>query len=967
MKAKRIPLTKSPLWQLKSRVMQWLPLSRRSEQHSKGQGLVEFALILPVLLLVMLGTIEFGYVFTVYSGMFNAAREGTRYGAISPLDQSGIDASARKKIILVDPSAVNFTVMYDKGPGTNLIDPSAVQIGDRVVLSITYDLPTITPVIQPIIPALPVQTQSARTVVSLGDLLDSDGDGIPNYEDNCPYFSNPSQSDADGDGVGDACDHGDSGSGDGGGGGGTGDPTDSDFDGLLDPDDNCPYVFNPDQTDSDGDGIGNVCEIGIIVGVTADPQTVTVEDGVGELVNFTYAVTNTGAMALDVTIADSFGRSIAVGSVGAGASHVETVVEDIDTTTTNDVTATGTNANAPEGTVSHSDSIVVTASGPALNLTVEASPQTISPGELVTFTYTVQNVGDVDFASVVVWDSLGSSLNPYQNLAVGGTVFWRAPHRINETTDVAITAVGNDLQGTEIARDTGNVVVTVIELLDPIIIQEPLSAGDTVIAGTAHPSRTLYVRDLMSGTFPSLSTIVLPNGTFEFADLPPLEAGHVMLVEGYGRWDSAVVGAVSGDFDPILINGPLCHGNTTVVGTAEPSQGVTLVITDTGYQDSTTVGTNGYFTFTLPTAQPLQTGQTVGVSGYGQNDAATVVECTSDPYLVISPQCGPAGSMVITLQGYNWRFQNKNDDVLIAWDDSLVGVYDTPNTPPSPWTQEVTVEVVEGEHTITAENEALLVSASATFLSPCPMPNLVITDMSLITATKTVTSTEIVTDVGGITSTVVVTSITDAIFTYEPVDLSVTVENIGTRPVNSLFWSDLYLSAPTSETTGIAWAALSGLGTGDSAVLTITLQDGFVATGTHQIWAFTDSWYQVGELNEGDNGYGPIEVVVSAEGALPPTQTITTTVGAIAGETWVSLTGIPVPHGRANVYVYQGDTLVDSTVSDENARYEFVDLPVGTYTVMGETWINGIRYSNSYEVEVLEGETTVRFIIMYRS
>ncbi len=160
---------------------------------------------------------------------------------------------------------------------------------------------------------------------------------------------------------------------------------------------------------------------------------------------------------------------------------------------------------------------------------------------------------------------------------------------------------------------------------------------------------------------------------------------------------------------------------------------------------------------------------------------------------------------------------------------------------------------------------------------------------------------------------------------------------------------------------------MSGLGTGDSATLTVTLQSGFATTGTHQIWAFADSWFQVNELDEDDNGYGPIDVVVSAEGALPPTQTVTTTVGSIAGETWVSLTGLTVLHGRASVYVYQGDTLVDSTVSDDDARYEFADLPVGDYTVIGETWINGIRYSNSYEVNVLEGETSVHFIIMYRN
>jgi len=36
--------------------------------------------------------------------------------------------------------------------------------------------------------------------------LDSDGDGIPDSADNCPFVSNPDQADSNANGVGDACD-----------------------------------------------------------------------------------------------------------------------------------------------------------------------------------------------------------------------------------------------------------------------------------------------------------------------------------------------------------------------------------------------------------------------------------------------------------------------------------------------------------------------------------------------------------------------------------------------------------------------------------------------------------------------------------------------------------------------------------------------------------------------------------------
>jgi hypothetical protein len=79
---------------------------------------------------------------------------------------------------------------------------------------------------------------------------DPDGDGYanpghPEYdcpEVNCPDVFNVYQDDTDGDGLGDLCD------------------PDIDGDGVLDEEDVCPHTYDPLQEDNDSDGFGNVCD-----------------------------------------------------------------------------------------------------------------------------------------------------------------------------------------------------------------------------------------------------------------------------------------------------------------------------------------------------------------------------------------------------------------------------------------------------------------------------------------------------------------------------------------------------------------------------------------------------------------------------------------------------------------------------------------------------------------------------------
>ena len=51
-------------------------------RHEAGSALIEFALALPVLLLVMCGIFDFGFLFQRYEVLTNAAREGARMAAL---------------------------------------------------------------------------------------------------------------------------------------------------------------------------------------------------------------------------------------------------------------------------------------------------------------------------------------------------------------------------------------------------------------------------------------------------------------------------------------------------------------------------------------------------------------------------------------------------------------------------------------------------------------------------------------------------------------------------------------------------------------------------------------------------------------------------------------------------------------------------------------------------------------------
>jgi len=62
----------------------------KRQARTRGQSLVEFALCLPLLMLIFAGIFDLGRAFNAYIIITNAAREGAYYGSLNPQDSNGI-------------------------------------------------------------------------------------------------------------------------------------------------------------------------------------------------------------------------------------------------------------------------------------------------------------------------------------------------------------------------------------------------------------------------------------------------------------------------------------------------------------------------------------------------------------------------------------------------------------------------------------------------------------------------------------------------------------------------------------------------------------------------------------------------------------------------------------------------------------------------------------------------------------
>lgn len=109
---------------------------RMHKPVGRGQALVEFALVLPVLLVLSMLIIQYGIIFYTTLSVTNLTREGARYAATAPVSDDPIFTRIQNVMPPnIKYSDLNITISPDEGDSVR-----AVGSGGLITVTITYDM-----------------------------------------------------------------------------------------------------------------------------------------------------------------------------------------------------------------------------------------------------------------------------------------------------------------------------------------------------------------------------------------------------------------------------------------------------------------------------------------------------------------------------------------------------------------------------------------------------------------------------------------------------------------------------------------------------------------------------------------------------------------------------------------------------------------------------------------------------------
>jgi Flp pilus assembly protein TadG len=167
-------------------------IMKNNQFGRRAQAIVEFAIALPVLLMLLIGIMEVGRLLIMYAMVNNASRDAVRYASAWGLESTGaqyarykycngIKSTAQKSGYFLNLQTTDISIVYDSGPGTASkvtggcnassgedADVTNIASGDRVTVMVTKTYRPLTKLLP--IPSRTITSTSSRTIVGIVEL-----------------------------------------------------------------------------------------------------------------------------------------------------------------------------------------------------------------------------------------------------------------------------------------------------------------------------------------------------------------------------------------------------------------------------------------------------------------------------------------------------------------------------------------------------------------------------------------------------------------------------------------------------------------------------------------------------------------------------------------------------------------------------------------------------------------------------
>lgn len=160
----------------------------RTPEHPRGQAMVEFALVIGIVILLMVGVFDLGRVVFAYNGVSHAARDAARRASVEPVDCEVIflrvqNATIGQRNVTVTVDLQAAQVDGDSGsdicpaynPSATYADPSSgsmdaslsPQIGGTVSVTVEQQVFLATPIVSNLVgDSLDIGSESTMTITS---------------------------------------------------------------------------------------------------------------------------------------------------------------------------------------------------------------------------------------------------------------------------------------------------------------------------------------------------------------------------------------------------------------------------------------------------------------------------------------------------------------------------------------------------------------------------------------------------------------------------------------------------------------------------------------------------------------------------------------------------------------------------------------------------------------------------------